>query len=54
MSMLPLTTERLGGTAFTSFLTAGFAACWGMSGSVTLSGLTHSVTILVVLVITVA
>jgi len=49
-----LTADHLRGTALTSFLVGGFAAGWGISGSLALPGLAGRVALILILAVTVA
>lgn len=52
MSLPPLTAERLRGIALSTLITAGFAAGWGVGGSLALPGAARALALLVVLAVT--
>lgn len=52
MSLSPLTAERLRGIALSTLITAGFAAGWGVGGSLALPGVARTLALLVVLAVT--
>lgn len=52
MSPFPLSAERLRGIVLSTLITAGFAAGWGVGGSVALLGIARVLALLVVLVVT--
>lgn len=52
MSLPPLTAERLRGIALSTLITAGFAAGWGVGGSLVLPGIARALALLVVLAVT--